>query len=899
MDKKYAKKDKVQKNQKNKDSHKHHHHKRKNSLDMINSRFINFMEKVSQKNDSQMSVLNSNSINILNKKNQNELKLDKTRINLKRNSSNISITRMENNYFKNKLESLLNPKKDVENNNHNIKYNIIINNNKTNYYYKGANLSQNDLTFESQIKNQKPSNLKKSSITNYIKDNSVVLQSKISKEKNNIKNESNINNYTNRAKNIRLNKKNLNKTEIIFNEYIEEKNMQNEEINKKKIKNKENENKLKEEKKPENRSNNTLIKSQIKEKKEKNNDKKISSKNLMKSIYNEDKKILIEKENEKTLIEQEITKKQKKSGTKENFRKKITSYLTNYIDLNTISETYPGGFNYLQNKFIYLDVSCTEEEFNFIYDQKDLYKSFNAKELCRKGIPIKYMKKFIKKLLKLENCKENYNFKYSMIINDLDTNYIGDYVPYYHGKSKKKLKEILHMHYLNDEGIKQLKVIMWLISDLVPKIEYSPFLVKICSILLIFFEKEEAFEAMRTLIGMNYDPTDIYKVRWHFRYSFVENKKLIESIKIFLENKSDNIKELFDILKKKGLEPITLINDFVESCFLDFLNFYGIIRFITIFLYEGVKSFYRISFGILNYIYEKNLEEIENCRKDLMAKLKKIIFNTFDYNKIFEDSFSIQLSRFNNGYIKNGYGEDIEELEIPYECASKYYNEDSDNDSFPENENYNENDEENIEENENEKEKEKQRKKSYISNFYLPSIDPKSNILTSKYIFRLWPNLPKKFKRNNLATIYSLSRKKVNMKTIIELSQKYPKNYNILILIETEQEELFGFILPQMLEDTGENKYIKLKKCYLINFLPKVNIYKDYNEIISENMLCCNKKGLWFCKMTVGDLIYINGTLTEGKTCKENTYFGKVCLTKKENFLIKDLEIIVFVSNEI
>ena len=47
------------------------------------------------------------------------------------------------------------------------------------------------------------------------------------------------------------------------------------------------------------------------------------------------------------------------------------------------------------------------------------------------------MKKFIKKLLKLENCKENYNFKYSMIINDLDTNYIGDYVPYHHGKSKK------------------------------------------------------------------------------------------------------------------------------------------------------------------------------------------------------------------------------------------------------------------------------------------------------------------------------------------------------------------------------------------------------------------------------------------------------------------------------
>ena len=150
---------------------------------------------------------------------------------------------------------------------------------------------------------------------------------------------------------------------------------------------------------------------------------------------------------------------------------------------------------------------------------------------------------------------------------------------------------------------------MWLISDLVPKIEYSPFLVKICSILLVIFEKEEAFEAMRTLIDMNYDPRDIYKLRWHFRYSYAENQKLVESITYFLENQSDNIKELFKIFKKRGLDPLWLINDFVESLFLNFLNFYGILRFICIFLYEGVKALYRISYGILNYIYEKYLEE--------------------------------------------------------------------------------------------------------------------------------------------------------------------------------------------------------------------------------------------------------------------------------------------------
>ena len=253
---------------------------------------------------------------------------------------------------------------------------------------------------------------------------------------------------------------------------------------------------------------------------------------------------------------------------------------------------------------LYLSKSCSDEEFNSIYAQKNLYKSSDAKQLFRKGVPLRYIKTLLKKLLNIESSKENYNMKYSMILKELDTNYIGDYVPYYYGNIKK-LKDILPKHYLNEEGINQLKVTMWLISDLVPKIEYSPFLVKICSVLLLFFEKEEAFEAMRTLIEMNYDPSDIYKLRWHFRYSFNENKKLVETIKTFLENQSEKIKELFNIFKNKGLEPILLIYDFVENLFLDCFDFYGILRFICIFLYEGVKSFYRISFGILNFLYDR------------------------------------------------------------------------------------------------------------------------------------------------------------------------------------------------------------------------------------------------------------------------------------------------------
>ena len=570
--------------------------------------------------------------------------------------------------------------------------------------------------------------------------------------------------------------------------------------------------------------------------------------------------------------------KKKETSAEENFIKNFLSSLTTNVDFEKVCSRIPGDYLLLQSNLIDLDLGCTEEQFNYVYNKKNFYKSKNAKDLCRKGIPLKYMKIFFKKLLNLENCNENYSIKYSMKIKSIDPNYLGDYVPYYCGKDKRKLNDVLPIHYLNEEGITSLKLIMWLVSDLVPKIEYCPLLTKICSILLIFLEKEEAYEAMRTLIEMNYKPSEIFKLRWHFRFSNMENDKLVDSIRIFLENESENMKNLFEFFKQNEIEPASLIRDFCEGLFLNYLNFLGILRFICIYIYEGTKSLYRFIYGLLNYIYEEKLDELTNTKKNKLTKLKEIILSITDYKKIIGDSFSLNISRFNNGYLKNNFGEDIEELEKPFEAGSNYKTENDDesqsnatmnNISVIEKENY------------------------YIYDYYLPKIEPKSNILKTKEIIELWENLPKKMRHNDLATIYSLSKKKINMKSIIELSKKYPQDYSILLIIETEQNELFGAILPKMLQNTEEKEYIQLDNCYLVVFRPKVILYKD-NYSKGINMLCCNKRGLWFCKQDAGDLFYIDGTLSEGRTCKNNTYFGHVNLTKKDNFIIKDLEILVF-----
>ena len=109
---------KSEKNKKNKDSHKHHHHRRL-SIDKINTRFLDFIRKAKcTSNDQSMKDMKLNSINISNmKESENtEISIDK-KIFKKRTSSNISASKIEQNYYKNKLEKFPKPKKYANNNN--------------------------------------------------------------------------------------------------------------------------------------------------------------------------------------------------------------------------------------------------------------------------------------------------------------------------------------------------------------------------------------------------------------------------------------------------------------------------------------------------------------------------------------------------------------------------------------------------------------------------------------------------------------------------------------------------------------------------------------------------------------------------------------------------------------
>ncbi len=119
----------------------------------------------------------------------------------------------------------------------------------------------------------------------------------------------------------------------------------------------------------------------------------------------------------------------------------------------------------------------------------------------------------------------------------------------------RTFEEVLPFSYLNEEGIKALKEVLWLLNGVLPKMEYCPSLVSVASFLLLFLKKEETYELLRNLIEADLHPGDMYNIRWHFRYTLNDNLRLYQSIiNSIKEISKSNVLKQFDLIEKYGYQ---------------------------------------------------------------------------------------------------------------------------------------------------------------------------------------------------------------------------------------------------------------------------------------------------------------------------------------------------------
>lgn len=78
---------------------------------------------------------------------------------------------------------------------------------------------------------------------------------------------------------------------------------------------------------------------------------------------------------------------------------------------------------------------------------------------------------------------EDFDNKRAEVLKGRQFSEMDDQVPTF---CDRTLEEVLPFTYLNEEGLKALKEVLWLLNGVLPKMEYCPILVSIASFLLLF-----------------------------------------------------------------------------------------------------------------------------------------------------------------------------------------------------------------------------------------------------------------------------------------------------------------------------------------------------------------------------------------------------------------------------
>jgi hypothetical protein len=492
-----------------------------------------------------------------------------------------------------------------------------------------------------------------------------------------------------------------------------------------------------------------------------------------------------------------------------------------YLDINKFSENISSFHNF--------DNHCTileKSKINILSSQN--YQT--TKKLIRKGISPKYMHDILLKTFNIEKVNEsNYNKLYSMIFKEHDINNLDDYVPYFTGK--KTLKESLPFHYLNEKGILELKILLWMINEVHRNvIMYCPILIRLISLFLIFCNKYETLELTCALIEKEKNKEN-EEIKRRLAFNRNDNKIIIDSIESCISEVS-NIKrnKYYEILGKLKFNKRDIYQDMFNDFLFNYLNFYGIIRLLPLYLREGYKSIFRIICSIENEILEKekDFKKTDNIILKIREKSKK-----YDVDKIFKNSFIYKFK--------------INKIEENQEEITNENNE-----------------------------------------FYLP-IYKGGDLLTDYEIIHLWELFPTEYKIKNASIIYQASKDGYNLPNITQLEEKYNKNTFILFLIGTSDGDKFGFVNSNLIIHTN-NEYQRPNSTLLFTIKPEFKIYSP--EVDSDEILYVSNKDFIFGNGPNGPAIQLNQDIRKGMSYKGGC-FNNPCLVKDPDghFVVTKLEI--------
>jgi len=488
----------------------------------------------------------------------------------------------------------------------------------------------------------------------------------------------------------------------------------------------------------------------------------------------------------------------------------------------------------------------SESYINSCLQTENLINSSAFQKISREGFPLKFYRIFLLTCLKVDKqfTLEDFNRKLKLIYKEFDTKslYDNNYVPYM--TVFDTFDESLPTHFLNDEGVNNLKEILWMIYNKFPIIEYSPLIIRITSLILLFCEKNETFDFMSKLIDMNinFNTEENYKIRFHFKFNYVDYVCIYRSFIYSFYGISDTGKEVLSHFQVIGFKIDHLIESMINSFFFEYLRPCFIPRLLMLFLHDGVKSLFRVVYAILKFTKYDIVST--NNRNEIISTIKAKSNLIKDVDEFFASAYKYSLTKHNNKY----------EFVIKTEKESM-----SKRDSFTD-------------------------IYKHLKTFYIPYVQPEISFIDKCCFIALWKQLPPYLAIKNLSRIYLAEENGYSITQVYNLNKKYSNDTWIMFLILDTNNNVFGGILSNLFKKT--NNFERPPFIYLFSILPEVNFYENCKD---EDTLYCDDSSIIIGTGLNGPALSLNSKLKNGSSFEYNNF--QSCVFGDGNFEVSKFEI--------
>ncbi|KAL4506958.1 hypothetical protein ABPG72_001379 [Tetrahymena utriculariae] len=468
---------------------------------------------------------------------------------------------------------------------------------------------------------------------------------------------------------------------------------------------------------------------------------------------------------------------------------------------------------------------------------------FKLRYLVRRGSNVGIIRKLIKNKFRIEwnSFEQKYDIMKTVVFEHSSSSDVR-LVPTF---SQHSFQQLLQVHCLNKAGESALKRILWVIRENYPKLDYNPMIIQVSAICLIFFNEYETFLLVKTMIDDSFQKLDEKKqinqevmkdLRWYFTTSYGDYKK---NAKLFFDvacQRSSDFKEIIEFLDSKNFDYIQQFIDWTTHFFLNILRFSTVLRIWTIYLNEGIRTLYKITFGIWMTVKDqvKQMQTSDEIKEFLKTcKIDKTIEET---DQLFVTAYYLKIKKINKFFREIISSQNQPQMKI----------------------------------------------------IYRPRTKEKSQIITYQHFEAIWDWIPSQFKISNPTLIYSTFKEGYSFNTLY-LKGAQHINSPMLLLLKTPDQK-FGVFSETMIRIGHGDNFYGTEDIFLFCLEPKELVFKPTGS--NQHYIQSTRQKIAFGSGSDGPALAINenlnGTSSVSDTFDNLPLHGNF---KNKNFKVISIEL--------